>query len=332
MDLSTKYMGFKLPHPLIPGASPMLEDLDNARRLEDAGAPMLIMHSMFEEQLVQEQVSLNWAMEQADQSYSEATQSYLPKPDEFRLGPDEYLEQMRKVKSAVKVPVLGSLNGRTKGGWIQYAKLMEQAGADGIELNVYDLALSAEKSSSDVEMETLEVIRAVRSAVKVPLAVKISAFYTAPVHFAKRAAASGASALVVFNRFYQADIDLENLTLTRELKLSTSQELLLRLRWVAAMHGQVNANLAITGGVHTAEDAIKCVMVGASAVQMVSSLLIHGPRHLIGVKRAMTEWMEAHEYVSLEQMRGCMSLAKTAEPELYERGNYMHILQSWAKE
>ncbi len=330
MNLSTSYMGFKLANPLIPGASPLTTDLDSVRKLEDAGAPMLIMHSVFEEQLSREQVSLNWAMDQAEGGSSEAT-TYFPRPEEFRLGPEQYLEQLRKIKAAVKVPVIASLNGRTRGGWTEYAKLMQQAGADGIELNIYDLPFSTGKGSSEVELDALEVIRGVHGAVRIPVAVKISPFYTAPVHFAKRAAISGVKGLVLFNRFYQADIDVDTLTLKRDLKLSTSDELLMRLRWAAAMYGQIESDIAITGGVHTVEDAIKCIMVGASAAQLVSALIVNGPAHLKTLTQGMSKWLEEHEYKSLKEMQGNMSLAKTAEPELYERGNYMHILQSWSK-
>lgn len=328
MNLSTTYMGFNLAHPLIPGASPMSDNLDTVRRLEDVGAPMIIMHSIFEEQLVQEQLYVNWAIEQAEESYGEAA-SYLPKPSEFRLGSDAYLQQLAKIKAAVDVPVIASLNGRTKGGWIAYAKQLEQAGADGIELNVYEMALSEARTSADIEHEALAVIHAVRAAVKIPLAVKISPFYTSPVHFAAQAAAAGAGNLVIFNRFYQGDLDIENLTVRRELKLSTSDELLLRLRWAAAMYGRINCGLAITGGVQTAQDIIKCIMVGAEVVQLVSSLLESGPEHLAVLRQGLIDWMVQHEYSSLSQMKGSMSLPHSPEPELFERGNYMRILQSW---
>ncbi|MGC8623862.1 MAG: dihydroorotate dehydrogenase-like protein [Phycisphaerae bacterium] len=330
MDMSTNYMGFDLPHPLIPGASPMAGDLDTVRRLEDAGAPMIIMHSIFEEQLVKEESYVDWALMQGQDSSSEAS-SYLVTPYEFRLGPDAYLKQLQKIKAAVKVPVIASLNGHTPGGWISYAKLLAQAGADGIELNLYDLVLAPNRDSSDIEKESLAVIQAVRKAVALPLAVKLSPFYTAPVHFVAQAVKAGAGSAVLFNRFYQADIDIENLTVKRELKLSTSEELLLRLRWTAAISGQVDCRLAITGGVQNADDVVKCVMVGADAVQIVSALLEHGPNHLAVLREGLTQWMQAHEYVSVKQMKGSMSLARSPEPELFERGNYIRILQGWNK-
>ena len=329
MDLSTSYLGFKLPHPLIPGASPFCDDLDTVRRLEDAGAPMLIMHSIFQEQLDREQLALNYGMEQAENSFAEAL-TYFPKPDEFRLGPDEYLEQIGKIKKAVKVPVVASLNGRNIGGWIDYAKKIQAAGADGLELNIYDPVFDLKSDSASVELATVEVVRAVCGAVKIPVAVKLSPFYTGLPAFANRIAGAGAKGLVLFNRFYQPDLDLENLEVTSDLKLSTSDELLPRLRWTAALFGRVKIDLSITGGVHTAEDALKAVMVGASSIQMVSSLLIHGPRHLATVRQAMERWLEEHEYESLAQARGSLSLLKTANATAYERGNYMKILQNWS--
>ncbi len=328
MNLSCSYMGFQLTSPLIPGASPLVDDLDTVRRLEDAGAPMIIMHSIFEEQLVHEQLYVNETIEYPEESYSEAA-TYLPRPDDFRLGSESYLRQLAAIKAAVDVPVIASLNGRTRGGWINYAKLLQQAGADGIELNIYEMSLSAERSSAQVERESLAVIKDVLSAVHIPVAVKLSSFYAAPVHLAAAVAAAGAKAVVIFNRFYQADIDIENLCLRRQLKLSTSDELLLRLRWGAAISSQVDCDLAITGGVQTATDAIKCVMVGAEAVQVVSALLEFGPEHLAQLNRGIMEWMESHEYLSLSQMKGSMSLPRSPEPEIFERSNYMRILQGW---
>ncbi len=330
MDLSTNYMGFDLPHPFIPGASPMVNDLDTVRRLEDAGAPMIIMHSIFEEQLVQEEMYVDWTLAQGQDSSGEAS-GYLATPFNFRLGPDAYLKQLQKIKTAVRIPVIASLNGRTPGGWISYARLLEEAGADGIELNLYDLALTTFHDSAEVERESLAVIQEVRKAVKLPLAVKLSSFYTSPVHFVSQAVKAGAGTVVIFNRFYQADIDIENLTVKRELKLSTSDELLPRLRWTAAISGQVDCQLAITGGVQNARDAVKCVMVGADAVQVVSALLEYGPSHIAVLRQTLAEWMRANEYTSLKQMKGSMSLARSPEPELFERGNYIRILQGWNK-
>ncbi|MDA8375721.1 MAG: dihydroorotate dehydrogenase-like protein [Planctomycetia bacterium] len=330
-DLSTTYMGFNLDNPLIPGASPMLNDMDMVRRLEDAGAPLMIMHSMFEEQLIKEQVSLNWAMEHADYSNFEAG-TFLPRPEEFRLGPDEYLRQIWKIKSAVSVPVIASLNGRSPGGWISYARMIQEAGADGIELNLYDMPVDPHRTSARLESDQLDTIRAVREAVSIPLAVKLSPFYSSPVNFARRAAQSGVNALVIFNRFYQSDIDIEELAPTRSLALSTSAELPLRLRWTAAMYGHVQADIAITGGVHDGRDVIRALMCGAQAVQMVSALLKAGPRHLAAVRSQISDWMQEHDYQSLRELLGVMSLQRMPRPELFERGNYIHILQSWSGE
>jgi dihydroorotate dehydrogenase (fumarate) len=329
MDISTKYLGFDLENPLIPGASPLSDDLDMVRRLEDAGAPMLVMHSVFQEQIEQEQVALNYGLDQGEQSFAEAL-SYLPLPEQFALGPDAYLEQIRRIKAAVKIPVVASLNGRTLGGWIDYARKIEQAGADALELNIYDPVLSLAPDSTTIELATLETIRAVNDVVTIPVAVKLSPFYTNMVHFAHRADASGIRGLVLFNRFYQPDINIETMELRRELKLSTSEELLPRLRWAAALWNRVDCDIAITGGVHTAEDVCKCVMAGASAVQLVSALLIHGPSHLEVLRRQLERWLEEHDYESLHQMRGSMSLIRTPNPSAYERGNYMKMLQNWS--
>lgn len=327
MDLSTTYMGFQLPHPLIPGASPLVDNLDTVRRLEDAGAPMIVMHSLFEEQIVGEQMAVVRSMEIGDESYAEAL-SYLPRPVDFALGPDEYLAQIGRIKSMVSVPVIGSLNGVTDGGWLSYAKLIEQAGADGLELNVYELATDVEESGADVERRALQVVKAVKQSVSIPVAVKLSPFYSSIANFCKTLDRLGVDALVLFNRFYQPDIDVEQLEVVR-VHLSRSSELPLRLRWLAILSGRLRASLAATGGVHTGIDAVKAVMAGAHGVQMVSSLLEKGPAHLKKVREDMSRWMEEHEYESLKQMQGSMNLARCANPKAYERANYLKVLQSW---
>jgi dihydroorotate dehydrogenase (fumarate) len=327
MDLSTTYMGFALPHPLVPGASPMVDNLDTVRRLEDAGAPMIVMHSLFEEQLTREQLAYSQSVEGARESYAEAL-SYLPEPDEFALGPDDYLEQVRRIKRAVSVPVIGSLNGTTEGGWLAYARLIEQAGADGLELNLYEVATDLEESGAEVEERALRVVRAVKGTVRIPVAVKLSPFYSSPAHFARRLDLLEVDALVLFNRFYQPDIDVEQLEVIR-VNLSSPPELLLRLRWLAILSGRVRASLAGTGGVHSAVDAVKAVMAGADAVQMVSALLARGPGYLRQVRDDLSRWLQEHEYESLAQMRGSMSLKRCDDPRAYERANYMKVLQSW---
>ncbi|MBI4913742.1 MAG: dihydroorotate dehydrogenase-like protein [Acidobacteria bacterium] len=328
MDLRTTYLGFELPHPLIAGASPMVDDLDLVRRLEDAGVAAIVMHSLFEEQITREQWGTILDMELHSANSAEAT-SYFPQPAEFRLGPENYLDQIRRIKEAVGVPLIASLNGVTPSGWLDYARLIEQAGADGLELNVYYLATSVEETGAQVEKRTLDMLKTVKSSVKIPVAVKLSAQHTALPHLAAGLAAGGADALVLFNRFFQPDIDLEHLEALPSLRLSDSGELLLRLRWLAILHGQVNVPLAVTGGVHTAMDALKSVMAGASAVQVVSTLLQHGPERLNILREGMIHWMEEHEYTSLRQMLGSMSLRKCPSPLAFTRANYMRILQGW---
>jgi len=328
MDLSTTYLGFALPHPLMPGASPMVDDLDLVRRLEDAGAAAIVMHSLFEEQITLEQVATFAHTETHRNSFGEAL-SFFPSPDSFALGPDAYLNQIRRIKEAVRVPVIASLNGASPGGWLAYAQLMEQAGADALELNVYTLATDPSESSDTVEERTLDMVRTVQAGIHIPVAVKLSPFYTAFAHFAQRLDAAGPAGLVLFNRFYQPGIDIEALEVRRELHLSDSAELPLRLRWLAILSGRVHAALAVTGGVHEVGDVIQAIMAGAHAVQMVSALLRHGPEHLSALRRGLAEWLEAHEYNSLQQMQGSMSLRTCPDPQAYERANYMLMLQSW---
>lgn len=328
MDLSTKYLGFELPHPFMPGASPLVDDLDTVRRLEDAGAAAIVMHSLFEEQLTREQVAVARYMDVPSESFAEAL-TYLPSPDTFALGPEEYLEHLHKVKSAVSVPVIASLNGATDGGWLGYAQLMQGAGADALELNVYFLATDFELSGEMLERRTLRMLEGVKHAVSVPVAVKLSPYYTSLAYFARRLAEHGADALVLFNRFYQPDIDVETLEVAPTLRLSDSSELLLRLRWLAILSGRIEASLAVTGGVHSSLDAVKAVMAGADAVQVVSDLLRHGPERLTTLRRDLAEWLEEHEYESLAQMKGSMNLLRCPNPAAHERANYMQILQSW---
>lgn len=328
MNLSTTYMGFTLPHPLVPGASPLVDNLDTVRRLEDAGAPLIIMHSLFEEQICREEVAVTRSIEVPQNAYAEAL-SYFPEPADFVLGPDNYLEQIRRIKETVGVPVIGSLNGTTDGGWLEYARLIEEAGADGLELNLYELATDLTVTGSVVEERALRVVRAVKESVAIPVAVKLSPFYSSITHFAARLDEAEADALVLFNRFYQPDMDIEGLELIRSVNLSNSAELLLRLRWIGLLSGRIRASIAATGGVHTPADAVKAVMAGAHVVQVVSALLQRGPAYLLELRNGMARWMEEHEYESLEQMRGSMSLNRCDNPHAYERANYIKILQSW---
>jgi len=328
MDLSTRYLGFQLKNPFVPGASPLVDDLDTVKRLEDAGAAAIVMHSLFEEQITAEQMATFKATESHAESTAEA-RSFLPSPEEFRLGPEEYLEHLRKVKAAVSVPVIASLNGTTLGGWLEHAQLMEKAGADALELNVYSLATDPESTGKALEDRTVEILKVVKQKLKIPVAVKLSPFYSSMANFATEIEAAGADGLVVFNRFYQPDIDVESLDVSRSLHLSHSNELPLRLRWLAILSPRVKASLAVTGGVHSAVDAIKAVMTGAHAVQVVSALLQRGPQYLKTLVDETTAWMEKHEYESLEQMRGSLNLAKCPDAGAYERANYMLMLQSW---
>jgi dihydroorotate dehydrogenase (fumarate) len=328
MDLSTTYLGLRLSSPLMPGASPMVDDLDTVRRLEDAGASAIVMHSLFEEQITGEKLATIYHMELYADSYSEAL-SYFPRSDDFALGPDQYLEQIQRIKQAVNVPVIGSLNGTTPGGWIEYAKQIEQAGADALELNTYFVATDPQETGWAVELRILEVVRAVCESVTIPVAVKLSPYFSSLANFVYRLDEAGVEGLVLFNRFYQPDIDIDLLEAVPTLRLSDSSELLLRLRWLAILSRQISASLACSGGVHTAQDAIKAVMAGADAVQVVSALLRHGPEHLKVIRDQMVKWMEENSYSSLRQMRGSMALNRCPDPQAFERANYMRTLHSW---
>lgn len=328
MDLSTRYLGFDLPHPFMPGASPLVDDLDMVWRLEDSGAAAIVMHSLFEEQLRQEELATHAFLEDPSDSFAEAL-SYLPTPDDFKLGPEEYLEQIYRIKEAVTVPVIASLNGTSEGGWVEFARLMEEAGADALELNLYHLATDPTETAELVESRMLERVQAIKEVVKVPVAVKLSPFLTSMSNFCRRLQKVGADGVVVFNRFYDADIDPEELEVKRVLHLSTSSELVLRLRWLAILKAQIETSLAVTGGVHTHLDAIKAILCGADAVQLVAALLREGPEYLILLRRNVMEWMDERGYESLEEMRGAMSLARCPDPQAYERANYIQVLQSW---
>jgi dihydroorotate dehydrogenase (fumarate) len=328
MDLTTTYLGLRLQHPLMPGASPMVDDLDVVKRLEDAGAAAITMHSLFEEQITREQLGTERDIDASAGSSAEAI-SYLPKPEDYRLGPEEYLDQIRKIKEAVEVPVIASLNGATEEGWLEYARKIEQAGADALELNVYSLATDPAQSSDVVERRVLNITRIVKHNVRIPVAVKLSPFYTSLANLARELDELKVEGLVLFNRFYQPDIDIENLEVEPTLQLSDSSELLLRLRWLAILSGRIRASLAASGGVHTPQDAIKAVMAGAHAVQVVSVLLKRGPQYLRELKKGMELWLEQHEYQSLQQAQGSMNLQKCPDPAGFERANYMRVLTGW---
>lgn len=328
MDLTTRYLGLELPHPLMPGASPLADDLDSVRRLEDAGAAAIVMRSLFEEQLAAEQLATVSHYEGISDAFAEA-HSYLPAPEEFALGPDEYLTQLLAIRGAVDLPIIASLNGVEGGYWLQYAQLIAEAGADALELNVFDIETDAETSGARLEERLLQMVRRLSSQIEIPITIKLSPFYTAFLNLASKIRQQGGDGLVIFNRFFQADLDLEELEVERQLRLSTSNELPLRLRWLAILSGKLEGlSLAVTGGVHTAEDAVKALACGADVVQVVSALMIHGPEALVGLRQGIADWLEEHEYDSLDQLRGSMNVARCPDPTIYERANYIHLLHS----
>lgn len=328
MNLTTKYMGLELKGPIVAGASPLGGNVDACKKLEDAGVAAIVMHSLFEEQITHEEEALHHHTASVAHTHPEAL-SYFPEPADFALGPDAYLEQIRALKEALTIPVMASLNGVTMGGWVRYAKLMQEAGADALELNVYYLANNPEEGPREVEQRYLDVLKAVKEEVKLPVAMKLSPFFSAPLHMAKQLDDAGADGLVLFNRFYQPDIDVDDLEVVTTLRLSTSADLLLRLRWLAATFGRVGCSLAATGGVHQGVDAIKAIMAGANIVQMTSAILQDGPEAAARVLGEMNTWMSEHDYESVEQMRGSMSLQRSPDPAAFERANYMKVLQSW---
>ena len=330
MDLSTKYLGFELSNPIVPGASSLCDDLDTVRRLEDAGAPALIMRSLFQEQIQHEEEGLV-DHHFAHQEGSAEAQSFMPDYSGFVLDLETYLEQLAKIKNAVKIPLFASLNGVTPGGWTRYATLLEEAGADALELNLYHLATNPELSSLEVESALLDLVRLVKMRVSIPVAVKISPDYSSVSHFCYELQEAGADAVVIFNRFYQPDIDPEELEVTPRLHLSNSGELHLRLRWLAVLSAFMEIPLAATGGIHTEEDVIKAMMAGASITQCVSALLIHGPHYFKTLLDGVSRWLEEHEYESLSQAKGSMNLAKCPDPFAYERANYAKLLQTWGR-
>ena len=328
MNLETTYLGMKLAHPFIPGASPVADDLDRARRFEDAGASAIVMRSLFEEQIEREAAAVDAHVVRHADGHAEA-QTFFPDPTIFIMGPDRYLGHLRKLRTSLSIPIIASLNGTSTGGWLSFAKHIEQAGAHALELNLYAVATNPEEDAATVEARAIEVVSTIRAAVRIPLAVKLSPFYSSLPNFARKLENAGANGIVLFNRFYQPDIDPEGLDLTRCLRLSDSSELLLRLRWIAVLSGQRNLSLAASGGVHSATDAVKAIMAGAHAVQIVSALLMHGPSRMRDIIAGVKAFLEENEYESLDQMRGNMNLSRCPDPSSYERANYAEILQSW---
>ncbi|HEY7170794.1 MAG TPA: dihydroorotate dehydrogenase-like protein [Vicinamibacterales bacterium] len=325
MDLSTTYLGMRLPHPLIVGAGPLSDDLDLVRSLEDAGAAMFVLRSLFEEEIAGEELDAIDYVDSYTDSFPEA-RSFEP-PVGVTIGPDEYLEHLRRVKSAVQVPVLASLNGSTPGGWLTYARLLQDAGADALELHLYHAASDLTAGAADVERAYLEIVREVRRSIRIPIAVKLPPLFTAFAHFARQLDEAGANGIVMFTRFHHADIDVEELEIVRKLPLSDSSELPMRLRGAAVLSGRVKASIAITGGVHTGLDVIKATMAGAHVTQLVSALLRHGPDRLRVMRGEVEAWMAEHEWTSLNEMRGNMSLGRIPDPAAYERANFRMALR-----
>ena len=328
MKLETTYLGLKLRNPLIVGASPLSDSIQVADQLQDAGAAAIVMRSLFEEQIDAEQRALTHHVETIAESHPEAT-SYFPAFDEYQLAPDQYLRQLEVLKRALAIPVIASLNGYRPGGWTDYAQKFAAAGADAIELNLYQLVTDPKISADEVEADMLETVRRVTTSVRVPVAVKISPFHTSLAQFALELEKAGAAGVVVFNRFYQPDFNLEDLEVLPELRLSDSSELLLRLRWLAVLSPHVRGSLSATGGVHSAEDAVKALLAGAHTVQLVSALLKHGPRYLTILLDGLQHWMTEHDYTGIDEVRGAMNHSRCHDPTAFERANYQRILQSW---
>jgi dihydroorotate dehydrogenase (fumarate) len=328
IDLTTQYMGLTLKNPIVPSASPLSKRLDGLKQMEDAGAAAVTMYSLFEEQIDIEALAQHNFIEQTTFMSSEAT-AYFPKAADYNRGPDGYLELIRQAKEAVDVPVIGSLNGVTPGGWTRYARLIQDAGADALELNVYMIPTRLDLTSDGVENTYLEILRDVKASVKIPVAMKLSPFFSSLPNMARRLDKAGANALVLFNRFYQPDFDLEELAVTPHLVLSTPWEMRLPLRWIAILYGHVKASLALTTGVHTSEDVVKSVMAGADIANVASVLLERGPGHISELIGGLSQWMEEHEYESVAQMKGALSQRNVTEPAAFERANYMKVLGSW---
>ena len=328
MNLTTNYLGLLLKNPIVVSSSPLSHNVDSIRRLEDVGAAAVVMHSLFEEQISFDSYYLDYHLTQGTNSYAESL-SYFPDMQTYNVGPDEYLKLIRRAKEAVDIPIIGSLNGASIGGWTDYAALIEDAGADALELNIYYVPTNPEISGLEVERIYLDVVSAVKGVVSIPLAVKLSPFFSSNANMASRLAERGSNALVLFNRFYQPDFDLENMEVAPRLVLSNSNEVRLPLRWVAILYGRVLADLAITSGIHTSQDVIKGLLAGAKVTMMASELLQRGIRRVREVRDELLNWMSEHEYQSVAQMIGAMSQQHCAEPAAFERANYMKMLQSY---
>jgi dihydroorotate dehydrogenase (fumarate) len=328
MDLRTTYMGLELKHPIVASASPLSEHVDNIRQMEDAGASAVVMFSLFEEQLRHENEAFEHLISYGAENYAESL-GYFPAVQEYHIGPERYLNVLRRAAEAVDIPIIASLNGVTSAGWVDYAAQMQQAGAKGLELNIYYIPADLAVAGREVEQRYVEVLRAVKAAVSIPVALKLSPFFSAFGHMAKQLDDAGADALVLFNRFYQPDFDLEQLEVLTNLKLSTPDEIRLPLLWIAILYGRLKASLAATTGVHSAKEVIKYVMAGADVTMTTSALLKNGIGHLATLLNGLTTWMEQKEYASVGQMKGSMSQQRVADPSAFERANYIKILENY---
>lgn len=328
MDLRTNYLGLALKNPIVPSASPLSRSLDSARRLEDAGASALVMYSLFEEQLLAEEQRLERFFHHQSLGHPEAD-SFLPLPDRYQSTLDQYLEQLDRLKSGLEIPVIASLNGVSDEGWLDYASELEQAGADALELNIYYVAANIAESAEQVEQRYLDLLGRLLRTVSIPVAAKISSQFSSPLHFAARLAQTGVSGLAIFNRFYQTDINLDTLEVEPHLQLSTTYEALLRIRWAAIIRGHLGIDLAVTGGFHRTEDVLKALLAGANVVHVCSALLQHGPDHITALLDGMCRWMAEHEYTSVQQLQGSLSISKAIDPGAFARANYLKALDSY---
>jgi dihydroorotate dehydrogenase (fumarate) len=328
MDTTTSYLGFQLPHPFIAGASPYGARLDSIKRLEDAGIAAVVLHSLFEEQITRAGTARTSHLSPLNADLSSNGAEY-PAPSEYPFGPDEYVEHIHRVKQAVRIPVIASLNGTSAESWLKFARIIEQAGADALELNLYEVVTDVRTTGAAIEEQVAFIVTNLKETLRIPIAVKVSPFFAAFANVAHRLDDAGADAIVMFNRFYQPDIDIKTLTAAPHVELSRSSELLLRLRWLAILYGRVRAALAVTGGVATPNDGIKALLAGADAVQLVSAILMHGPAYISVMREGLERWMDWHKLASLADVRGRVSLAQVAKPAAFERANYLRALQSW---
>ena len=328
MDLTTYYLGKRLKNPIVPSASPLSRNIDMMRRMEDAGAAAIVMYSLFEEQIEHESFEIDHYLSYGTQSYAEAL-TYFPEAADYNLEPDQYLELLRKAAQSLDIPVIASLNGVSKGGWIKYAKHLEEAGADAIELNVYYIPTDPVLAGDDVETRYLDILHAVKSTVAIPVAVKLSPYFTAMANMAQRLVNAGADGLTLFNRFYQPDIDINEMEVVPSIHLSDSSANRLAMRWIAILHGKIKVSLAATGGIHSSDDVVKLLMAGADVTMMASALLKKGPEHIADVLRDLEKWMFDHEYTSVEQMKGSVSHRSVRDPSAFERANYMKALNKY---